>query len=89
MAQKQTSPQFNVGDRVKILHSDNWQGRIVELRGPLGTGGLQIYRLRILQDPKPSYIEVGEDQIVAIPAPPKVKASPPVSHRMRREQKKE
>ena len=28
---------FNLGDRVKIRHTD-WRGRIVELRGPLGPG---------------------------------------------------
>jgi hypothetical protein len=31
-----------------------------------------IYRVRIPDKPKPTYIEVREDQLVAIPAPPKV-----------------
>ncbi len=39
------------------------RGRIVELRGPLGPGGAQIYRIRVAFKPKPSYIEVREDQL--------------------------
>ena len=40
--------------------------RIVELRGPLGPGGMQIYRIRVPRNPT-VYIEVGEDQLVLIP----------------------
>ena len=43
------------------------RGRIVELRGPLGPGGAQIYRIRLRQKPKPVYIEVREDQLTLIP----------------------
>jgi hypothetical protein len=71
MAAKKASQAFNVGDRVKILHSD-WRGRIVELRGPLGPGGMLIYRVRIPHKPKPIYIEVGQDQLRAIPTPPRL-----------------
>jgi hypothetical protein len=70
MTTKKAIPLFQVGDRVKILHSD-WRGPIVEFRGPLGPGGALVYRVRIARKPKPSYIEVREDQLVPIPKPPK------------------
>jgi hypothetical protein len=75
MATKKSSPLFQLGDRVKIRYSD-WQGRIVEFRGPLGVGGMLIYRVRVPHKPKPIYIELPEDQLVAVPTPPKVKPSP-------------
>jgi hypothetical protein len=68
MATKKASQPFKLGDRVKILHSE-WRGRIVELRGPLGPGGALIYRVRIAHKPKPIYIELAQDQLVAIPTP--------------------
>ena len=43
MATKKSSQLFQVGDRVKIRHTD-WRGRIVEFRGPLGPGGMLVYR---------------------------------------------
>jgi hypothetical protein len=62
-------PQLlQLGDRVKIRNSGGTTARIVELRGPLGPGGVQIYRVRIRRKPKPTYVEVREDQLVAIPA---------------------
>jgi hypothetical protein len=60
-------PLLKLGDRVLILHSGNMRGRIVELRGPLGPGGAQIYRIRIPRKPKPTFIEVREDQLELIP----------------------
>ncbi len=53
---------------VRILHSADLRGRIVELRGPLGPGDAQIYQVRIQRKPKPAYIELREDQLVVIPA---------------------
>jgi hypothetical protein len=70
MANEKAMPLFKYGDRVRILLSP-LQGRIVELRGPLGPGGAQIYRVRIYRRPKsprPTYIEVREDQLRLIPA---------------------
>jgi hypothetical protein len=52
-----------LGDRVRIRDSGGLRGRVVELRGPLGPGGVQIYRVRVPRKPKPSYIEVREDQL--------------------------
>lgn len=74
MAAAKPSPRFQVGDRVKIRYSD-WRARIVEFRGALGPGGTFVYRVRIPDKPKPRYIELREDQLTAIPTPPKEKPS--------------
>ena len=66
MPARKTTPPFKLGDRVKIRLS-TLRGRIVELRGPLGPGGAQIYRVRYRRKPKPAYVEVREDQLVRIP----------------------
>lgn len=58
---------LTLGDLVKIRHSGGQRGRIVELRGPLGPEGAQIYRIRVQRKPKPAYIELREDQLEAIP----------------------
>jgi hypothetical protein len=75
MAATKPSPRFQVGDRVKIRYSD-WRARVVEFRGALGVGGAFIYRVRVPLKPKPTYIELREDQLIAIPTPPKAKPSP-------------
>lgn len=62
------TPPLKLGDRVKIRHYDNQTGRVVELRGPLGPGGAQIYGVEVDRDPEPAYIELREDQLVALPA---------------------
>lgn len=61
-----TGPKL--GDRVKLRHAAGLKGKIVELRGPLGPGGAQIYRVRFKRKPKPTYIEVREDQLEVLPA---------------------
>lgn len=66
MAAKDTAP-FKLGDWVEIHYTDRWRGRIVELRGPLGPGGIQIYRVRVPLKPKPIEIELREDQLKLIP----------------------
>jgi hypothetical protein len=53
---------------VTVRYWPKWRGRIVELRGPLGPGGVQIYRVRFPGKPKPDYIELREDQLILIPA---------------------
>ena len=68
MAKSNSTPLLKLGDHVKVLHSGGMQSQIVELRGPLGPGGVQIYRIRVERKPKPRFIEVGEDQLAAIPA---------------------
>jgi hypothetical protein len=67
MADEKPAPLLKLGDRVKIHNSGGMRGRVVELRGPLGPGGVQIYRVRVQRKPKPSFIEVREDQLEAIP----------------------
>lgn len=72
MATEKPPPRFQVGDRVKIRYSD-WKGRIAGFRGPLGVGGAFVYCVRVPNRPKPRYIEVPEDELIAIPMRPKQK----------------
>lgn len=72
MAATKPTPRFQVGDRVKIRYSD-WRARIVEFRGALGPGGAFVYRVRVPLKPKPKYIELLEDQLIAIPTPRKAR----------------
>jgi hypothetical protein len=75
MVTKRTpSPLFQVGDRVKIRYSD-WRARVVEFRGPLAPEGMFVYRVRVPHKPKATYVELREDQLVAIPTPPKAEPS--------------
>jgi hypothetical protein len=57
---------FQLGDRVRIVNSGGLTGRIVELRGPLGPKGAQVYRVRYRGKPKPAYIEVLGEQLEVI-----------------------
>jgi hypothetical protein len=59
---------WKLGDRVSIRHSGGLRGRIVELRGPLGPSGAQIYRVRVRGMAEPTYIELRGDQLALIPA---------------------
>jgi hypothetical protein len=68
MAAKKVENPFKVGDFVKIRYSDVKRARIVELRGPLGPGGAEIYRVLVHRKPKRRYIEVRGDQLTLIPA---------------------
>ena len=65
--QQKPTTLFNLGDRVKIRLSRGLRGRVVELRGPLGPGGTQIYRVRIRGMLRPTYIELREDQLELVP----------------------
>jgi hypothetical protein len=67
MTEQNQDGGLKVGDRVRIRDSDYPPARIVELRGPLGPGGVQIYRVRIRMKPKPIYIELREDQLTPVP----------------------
>jgi hypothetical protein len=71
--QNKPAPRFNLGDRVKVHHFRGTRTRIVELRGPLGPGGVQVYRIAVTRKvagtrPIRTYIEVMEDQLELIPA---------------------
>ena len=67
MAREKTTPLLKLGDRVRVLHYPDMRGRIVELRGALGPGGAQIYRVRFPRKPKSMYVELREDQLILIP----------------------
>lgn len=62
-ANVESRPLLKVGDRVTIRHASGLQGRVVELRGPLGPGGALVYRVEVRKKPKPSYVEVRADQL--------------------------
>jgi hypothetical protein len=66
MAEKKDGEPLKVGHLVTIRNSRFKRARIVELRGALGPGGKQVYRVR--RKPTPAYIEVLEDQLAPIPA---------------------
>jgi hypothetical protein len=66
--QQKSARLLKLGDCVKIRHYAGKLGRVVELRGPLGPGGVQIYRVLVQSKPKPSYIELREDQLEVAPA---------------------
>jgi hypothetical protein len=68
MAKSKPAPLLKLGDRVKILRSGGQQAQIVEVVGPLGPRGAQIYRVRVERDPEPAFIEVREDQLEPLPA---------------------
>jgi hypothetical protein len=53
--------EFSVGDRVEILHFG--QGKVIELRGPLGPDGAQVYRVLYSRNTTPAYIEVLASQL--------------------------
>lgn len=65
-ASKRPSNLWELGARVSIRYYPDMVGRIVELRGPLGPGGAQIYRVRFPRKPKPFYIEVRGDQLIPV-----------------------
>jgi hypothetical protein len=66
-ASKVPSDHWQLGTRVKIRYFfPTLVGRIVELRGPLGPGGIQIYGVRYRRKPKPVYIEMREDQLIPV-----------------------
>jgi hypothetical protein len=77
---KKAVPTFQLGDYVKILHSGFPRARIVELRGPLGPGGAQIYRVRVGPKRERTYIELRGDQLELLPReewPARKAESPP------------
>jgi hypothetical protein len=53
-----------LGDRVQILHYPGMKGRIIELRGAIGAGGRELYRVKLTNQPKPAYVEVPADQLI-------------------------
>ncbi len=61
----ESQPLLKIGDRVKIRTPEVY-GRVVELRGPLGPGGAQIYRIMVRKKPTPAYVEVRADQLEVV-----------------------
>ncbi len=67
MVVKKVDPIFKAGDMVKIHYSGHKRAKVVELRGPLGPGGKQVYRVLVSRKPRPVYIEVLEEQLELLP----------------------
>jgi hypothetical protein len=65
---KQPVPTFKLGDYVRIRHTSWPRARIVELRGPLGPGGVEIYRVRIGPKRDRFYGEFRGDLLELIPS---------------------
>jgi hypothetical protein len=69
MAKKKVDePLLKLGDRVKVRYSSFGPARVVELRGPLGPGGKQVYRVRVPWKPKPVFIELTADLLELLPS---------------------
>jgi hypothetical protein len=68
MPKKQVAPAFKLGDYVRIRYSGFPPARVVELRGPLAPGGVQVYRVRVRETQRPTYIELPEDLLELVPA---------------------
>ncbi len=66
MAKKKVTPKL--GDHVKVRYWPKIQAQVVEERGPLGPKGVLMFRIRVEEDPEPSFIDVREDQLEVIPA---------------------
>ena len=64
----QAEARFVVADRVKILTSPGWAGRVVEVRGAFSPSGAMVYRVRLrCPSPRPIHIEVRDDELELIP----------------------
>lgn len=56
---------LKVGDWVCVKYT-YWQGEVLEVRGPLAPGGVQVYRIKIDKD---FSAEFREDQLVSTTKP--------------------
>ncbi len=71
----QLHPDFALGSRVRIKNYSGPDGKIVELRGPLGPNGVQIYRVAIPQKPGFSLVELRGNQLELIRVLPQRRVS--------------
>ncbi len=62
-ARVRKAKDYKVGQLVKIRHSLG-KAEIIEVRGPLGPGGMTVYRVSVKRWPRPAVMEVNADQIV-------------------------
>ena len=78
MDTKPEDEPLQVGTYVKLRYASFPRAKIVEYRGPLGPGGMRIYRVRARMRPKPFVADVREDQIEAILSTPSDAAPKPL-----------
>jgi hypothetical protein len=69
MSRDISPPRFKLGDRVQVRTLKDWSGPIIELRGPLGPGGAQVYRVSVWEEPYTFEVELTEDQLELAPVP--------------------
>lgn len=67
------------GTRVKVRHTNGIKGRVVEWRGPLAPGGVQVYRIRYGPKGARQYAEVRRDQLVVLPPKVTTPGAPPTA----------
>jgi hypothetical protein len=58
---------YRLGDEVRIRHFA-FPGRIIELRGPLGIGGRDLFRVLFREEPDEAFIEVPEEDLILVRA---------------------
>jgi hypothetical protein len=58
---------FRLGDEVRIRHF-GFPGRIVELRGHIGAGGRELFRVLFKEEPDPAFIEVPAEEMILVRA---------------------
>ena len=77
-AAKKAPAIFHLRDHVIIKHSAGMEGEIIELRDPLGPGGVAVYRVMLQPEPDYEYIEVLGDQLELVTdGTPSVVPKPP------------
>jgi hypothetical protein len=63
MTTQNATESLEIGSIVRVRDSGYGRARIVEFRGPLGPKGARVYRILVRKKPRPTYIEVLEDQL--------------------------
>ena len=69
--QTPVSYDLKLGSKVRIKDYSGPLAKIIELRGPLGPNGMQIYRVAIPQKLGFSLVEVRGDQLEVVRVPPR------------------
>ena len=69
MAAEEISEPLKVGTIVKVLNSGFQRATIAEYRGPLGPGGIRIYRVQVQRKPRRMFVEVRQDQLEVLDEP--------------------
>lgn len=70
VAKKKKKPapptELNIGDIVELPALPGFRGKVIEYRGPIGSGGRELYRIRLGKWRHAPQIEVPANQTVVI-----------------------